>query len=249
MKGKYLPMITVVLAMSGLALLHAAEDLNQNALKLANDQTIGDGQMAQSSNSPVGYWLQYSDDGKQAQSILEVYAGKDGRLEGRIVVPFVNMTDDKKQVPDVSCKKCGKGDENGYTFDYSSYPDNQVQGLKMMWSFTQDGKRDGSDGALYGNGSILDPSSGKVYSCKIQTQENGKKLYVRGYIGFSLFGRTQYWYRIDQQEALRCVKACGITTEGHYAYADKTGKIINEKLWQQCSSITITAGSLCDFEA
>jgi uncharacterized protein (DUF2147 family) len=26
--------------------------------------------------------------------------------------------------------------------------------------------------------------------------DNGAKLEVRGYIGFSLIGRSQYWYRI-----------------------------------------------------
>ena len=29
----------------------------------------------------------------------------------------------------------------------------------------------------------------------MELQNGGKKLKVRGYIGFSLFGRTQYWYR------------------------------------------------------
>jgi len=50
------------------------------------------------------------------------------------------------------------------------------------------------DGDTWEDGTILDPESGKVYKCYI-TLENKNKLKVRGYIGFSLLGRTQYWSR------------------------------------------------------
>jgi uncharacterized protein (DUF2147 family) len=30
----------------------------------------------------------------------------------------------------------------------------------------------------------------------IEVQNSGKRLKVRGYIGFSLLGRTQHWYRV-----------------------------------------------------
>ena len=49
--------------------------------------------------------------------------------------------------------------------------------------------------AEYTNGKILDPKNGKLYKCYI-TLETKDKLKVRGYIGISLFGRTQYWYRV-----------------------------------------------------
>ncbi|WP_119327844.1 DUF2147 domain-containing protein [Cysteiniphilum halobium] len=247
MKGKYIALLASMLTIGSVALSQAAMD--NVSVKSYNDQTIAAAHQKENLYSPVGYWLQYTDDGKQVQSILQVYKGKNGKLEGRIIVPFVNVVDDKKQVPDVSCKKCGKGDENGYQFDYSGYPNNQVQGLKVMWSFSKDGKKDGSEGPLYKDGSILDPANGKIYSCKMQTQENGKKLYVRGYVGFSLFGRTQYWYRINEKDALQCAKVCGVTKDGHYTYADKAGKVTNEKLWQQCSTITLKANGLCDFSA
>ena len=44
------------------------------------------------------------------------------------------------------------------------------------------------------DGTILDPKSGKTYSCYI-TFEDENTLKVRGYIGFSLLGRTQKWIR------------------------------------------------------
>jgi uncharacterized protein (DUF2147 family) len=44
------------------------------------------------------------------------------------------------------------------------------------------------------DGTILDPKSGKVYDCNIGF-EDSNTLKVRGYIGFSLLGRTQIWKR------------------------------------------------------
>lgn len=186
-------------------------------------------------NSPVGYWMQYSDNGK-AQSIIQVYQGDNQQYEGKILVPFINEVNGKAQVPDVYCKACGKGQDNGYQYDYVNAP---VQGLKIMWAFTKDSDGSGTDGALYDNGSLLDPSSGKVYSGKIQTQDNGNKLYVRGYIGLSLFGRTQYWYRIDDSKAKALVQKCGLTPQKTYPYADKDGNITNPDLWQYCSNLNL----------
>ena len=48
----------------------------------------------------------------------------------------------------------------------------------------------------WNDGTILDPKNGKVYKCYITLVEKDK-LKVRGYIGFSLIGRTQYWYRVE----------------------------------------------------
>lgn len=43
-------------------------------------------------------------------------------------------------------------------------------------------------------GTIYDPKKGKTYKCKITLGDDGK-LNVRGYIGFSLLGRTTEWTR------------------------------------------------------
>ncbi len=49
----------------------------------------------------------------------------------------------------------------------------------------------------YSGGDILDPDTGKVYRCKFRLEEGGNKLVVRGFIGFSLLGRTQTWTRMQ----------------------------------------------------
>lgn len=50
------------------------------------------------------------------------------------------------------------------------------------------------DGDEWNDAKILDPKIGKEYKCYI-TLDGNNKLKVRGYIGFSLLGRTQYWHK------------------------------------------------------
>jgi uncharacterized protein (DUF2147 family) len=65
----------------------------------------------------------------------------------------------------------------------------KVLGLTILDGFIFDG----SD--TWGKGTIYDPKNGKTYSCKITRNEKGH-LNVRGYIGISLIGRTEYFVRI-----------------------------------------------------
>lgn len=62
-----------------------------------------------------------------------------------------------------------------------------VLGLELLTKFSY------NDG-VYSGGEIYDPETGKTYSCKMTLE--GDKLKVRGYIGISLFGRTEYFDRI-----------------------------------------------------
>lgn len=51
------------------------------------------------------------------------------------------------------------------------------------------------EGGEYGGGDILDPDTGRVYRCKMTLEDGGNKLVVRGFVGFSLLGRSQVWIR------------------------------------------------------
>lgn len=63
----------------------------------------------------------------------------------------------------------------------------EVLGIELLTNFKFiDGE--------YSNGLIYDPESGKTYTCKMKL--NGNHLKVRGYIGISLFGRTEIFERI-----------------------------------------------------
>ncbi len=46
----------------------------------------------------------------------------------------------------------------------------------------------------WSGGSIYDPKSGSTYKCKVELRSDGT-LKVRGYIGFSLIGKSQIWTR------------------------------------------------------
>jgi uncharacterized protein (DUF2147 family) len=48
---------------------------------------------------------------------------------------------------------------------------------------------------LWDNGNIYDPENGKTYKCKIDL-ENTNTMNVRGFIGISLFGRTDIWKKV-----------------------------------------------------
>lgn len=66
-----------------------------------------------------------------------------------------------------------------------------VIGMEFMLNF----KFNGED--IWENGTIYDPDSGTTYKCKMWLTENNN-LKVRGYVGFSLLGRTEEFERIKK---------------------------------------------------
>lgn len=60
-----------------------------------------------------------------------------------------------------------------------------IQGIQFVWGLKQKGENN------WDGGQILDPKTGKIYRAKMLLK--GNKLYVRGYIGLSVLGRTQVW--------------------------------------------------------
>lgn len=83
-------------------------------------------------------------------------------------------------------------DENGKPKMDKNNPDaaqktRPVLNLELLKDFTFDGSK-------YTDGTIYDPKSGKTYSCKMTIV--GNTLKIRGYIGISLFGRTEEWTKV-----------------------------------------------------
>jgi len=62
-------------------------------------------------------------------------------------------------------------------------------GRLLLKGFSWDDDDDYEDGKIY------NPRDGKDYSCKLEVKENGRKLKVRGFVGISMFGKTEYWTR------------------------------------------------------
>ena len=61
-------------------------------------------------------------------------------------------------------------------------------GLELLKDFSFNGDN------VYEDGTIYDPKNGKTYSCKMALE--GTSLIIRGYIGISLFGRSEIWTRV-----------------------------------------------------
>jgi uncharacterized protein (DUF2147 family) len=97
---------------------------------------------------------------------------EDGKLYGRIE----RLINPDPQDPDPRCLQCSGDLKN-----------QRLLGLRILWGLSKDGDQSTS-------GEILDPDNGKIYRCWL-TVKDGRKLRVRGFIGFSLVGRTQYRLR------------------------------------------------------
>ena len=94
----------------------------------------------------------------------------DGVVSGRILSVH-RQTNDKG-----ICVKCP-----------GQFKNQPIEGITFLWGMKQEGLHNWS------GGKILDPKTGKIYHAKMLLK--GNKLYVRGYIGVSMIGRTQIWER------------------------------------------------------
>ena len=121
-------------------------------------------------NSVLGKWKSIDDETGKEMGIIQIYE-ENGKIYGK-VIEITNAKDRDKL-----CNNCSGEDKN-----------QPVLGLIVIRGLTKDGHE-------YSGGKILDPKHGKYYKCYINL-ENEDKLKVRGYIGISLFGRTQYWHRV-----------------------------------------------------
>lgn len=120
-------------------------------------------------NQIEGVWITQDDETGKKKSEVLLYKNE-GKLYGKIL--NLLLEEDKGKL----CVNC-KGENKNLAIEGMVI----VEGLEL-------------NGKTWEEGTILDPKSGKTYSCYI-TFENDNILKVRGYIGFSLLGRTQKWIR------------------------------------------------------
>lgn len=119
------------------------------------------------------WWTQGGKDG--AKSIVEVYQ-KTGKYFGKIVwLREPNNEQDKKKLDIENPKK--------------KLRNREILGLEILKKFSFDSKKN-----KWINGTIYNPEDGKTYKCLMELLDDNT-LKVRGYIGFSLIGKTQIWER------------------------------------------------------
>lgn len=121
------------------------------------------------SNEIEDVWVTQDDETGKKKSEVLLYKNN-GKLYGKII--NLLLEEDKGKI----CINC-KGENKNLPIEGMVI----VEGLKL-------------NGKTWEEGTILDPKSGKTYSCYI-TFDDDNTLKVRGYIGFSLLGRTQKWIR------------------------------------------------------
>jgi uncharacterized protein (DUF2147 family) len=119
--------------------------------------------------TPIGRWKTIDDKTGKPKAIVQIYEEK-GKLYGKIEA---TLDPNAKKICD-KCKDARK--------------DQPIVGMVIVRGLVQHGDE-------YGGGDILDPDNGSIYRCKLHMQEHGHQLSVRGFIGFSLLGRSQTWTR------------------------------------------------------
>ena len=118
--------------------------------------------------SIIGEWETFDDLTGDKLSVVEIY-NTNGIYFGKIIHLFEDPLD----------SVCDQFKDDNYK--------KPIIGLVIIKNLIKDDDE-------YNEGTILDPNNGKSYKCYLELIGNNK-LKLRGYIGFSILGRTQYWQR------------------------------------------------------
>ena len=125
--------------------------------------------------SAVGLWEQVDEKSGQAESWFRI-TERNGMYFGQIVKTFPKPGEEPPEK--WLCAKCEGAERNAPVLSLQLIKGMQRNGLK------------------YESGTIMDPRDGAVYRALMELSPDGKHLEVRGYLGISLFGRSQIWNRL-----------------------------------------------------
>lgn len=119
--------------------------------------------------TPAGNWTTIDDKTDKKRAVVHLTISG-GTLSGTIIKVYHKPGDTGL------CSKCP-----------GAFKGKPIKGLQFIWGLKDKGK------GVWDDGKILDPKSGKIYRAKVTLE--GKKLYVRAYVGVSTIGRTQVWVK------------------------------------------------------
>lgn len=124
----------------------------------------------------TGSWQSIDDKTGSPKGIVEIKKDANGTYYGIItkVTPRVGYQ------PKELCVNCP-----------APYTNKPILGMKAITNLQK------INDFEYDKGKILDPNTGRLYSLKAKMSQNGSKLNIRGYYGFSTIGRSQTWVRVQ----------------------------------------------------
>lgn len=121
-----------------------------------------------------GFWLSRDDKTHQKRALIQIEI-KQGELTAKVARIYPQ-----------------KGDTGICSACPGAWKNKPILGMTFAWGLKK------LKHNTWGEGRIMDPKTGKIYRAKMTL--SGHRLKVRGYIGFSLFGRSQIWQRVLQNE-------------------------------------------------
>lgn len=121
-----------------------------------------------------GLWKNIDDKTGSPKAIIQISPQSEGVYSGKVV----KVTPRPGYTPKETCVDCPP-----------PYTNKPILGLEIIHSLKYVGNN------TFENGKILDPLTGKIYTVKARLSQNGRILYLRGYLGISALGRTQTWIR------------------------------------------------------
>jgi uncharacterized protein (DUF2147 family) len=125
--------------------------------------------------SPVGVWKTIDDSSGKPQALVKII-DVNGELRGSIARLYQEPDEDQNP----HCEKCSGERKNA-----------PILGMTILYGLHKD------EEGNWSGGEILDPNNGDTYHSKVSISPDGKTLTMRGYIGVSLFGRSQTWLRVE----------------------------------------------------
>jgi uncharacterized protein (DUF2147 family) len=132
--------------------------------------------LAQNADAVCGKWLT-----PERDSHVLVYRTVDNKYAAKIVWLQNPLETDGSGQPNLDDKN-----------EDESLRKRPILNMVFLSGFVYDGENRWREGTIY------NPRDGKTYSCKM-TLTDKNNLEVRGYVGISLFGKTQKWTRLVPQ--------------------------------------------------